>query len=131
LVVGIVASHHHAVVSGYYVLQSTILRQLSLCGLAISSIWLIAEQRRIRQSSAFPLICEQMTFTENSCDFQSRQRKEGAGCGAPGSAGAIEIWLALIRAATLHRRDLQDMKSGWITIAFEIGGSGSIMKALP
>jgi len=118
--------------SGYYVLQSTILRQLSLCGLAISSIWLIVEQRRIRQSSAFTLICEQRTFTENPGDFQSRLGKEGAGCGAPGSAGAIEIWLALIRAATLHRRDLQDMKSGWITIAFELGGSGSIqVKALP
>ena len=32
--------------SGYYVVPSSLLLQLSLCGLVISSIWLVIEQRR-------------------------------------------------------------------------------------
>ena len=38
--------------SGYYVVPSSLLLQLSLCGLMISSVWLVVEQRRCAEREA-------------------------------------------------------------------------------
>jgi mercuric ion transport protein len=38
--------------SGYYVVASSLLLQLSLCGLVISSLWLVIEQRRCADCEA-------------------------------------------------------------------------------
>ena len=40
--------------SGYYIVPSSLLLQLSLLGLAISSIWLVVEQRRCAKYGAQP-----------------------------------------------------------------------------
>jgi mercuric ion transport protein len=38
--------------SGYYVVPSSLLLQLALCGLAVSSVWLVVEQRRCAECKA-------------------------------------------------------------------------------
>src|SRR5215470_3932850 len=40
--------------SGYYIVPSSLLLQLSLLGLAVSSIWLVVEQRRCAKCEAQP-----------------------------------------------------------------------------
>jgi len=38
--------------SGYYLVPSSLLLQVSLCGLVISSVWLVVEQRRCAEREA-------------------------------------------------------------------------------